>query len=330
MSTAPSASVTVNFLLGDYGLGNPFTAIGSESVTFAAGDMTQITPSHSWTVPVGASSHLCLAVQILGPEGDTFAMPDITGTAPGPADSFIVNDNNKAQRNLQDTIGTGAGTELIAMISNSERKSRAMRLRMKMPPRTRVEGAFEVIGGKQYKITSDTRIELGTLAPHEVRWVRFRATSLAGIEKPTPIDVFEDTNPPANGFTILLHRDSFENVVHRNLVELGGVLLRLAKMEQNEGAEKLGDLALRASKDNSKTIYETFLAENRAGLDDAMAKHLQTSGERDQFEIASAAKELWGAIDKRDMDRAAAANTALVERLDADLTRLWRAKHKIQ
>jgi hypothetical protein len=330
MSTAPSASVTVNFLLGDFGLGNAFTAIGSENVTFAAADMTQITPGHSWTVPAGASSHLCLAVQFVGPDGDTFAMPDITGTAPGPADPFIVNDNNKAQRNLQDTIGTGAGTELIAMIGNAERSTRAMRLRIKVPPGTEIEGVFEIIGGKQFKITNDSRIELGKLAPHEVRWVRFRAADLGRIEKPIPIDVFEDTSPPANGFTILLHRDSIENVAHRNLIDLAGVLFRLAKIEESEAAKKLADLSLRASKDPATASYRSFFAENRDSLNDVITKHLRLSATKDQFQIGDAVKQLWEAIGRADLEHAAAANTALVERLDADLTRLWRMRHKVQ
>src|SRR6185369_9539420 len=96
MSTAPSATVTVNFLYGDYGLGSAFVPIGSETVSFAAGDMANISPSHSWSVPSGASAHLCIAVEINGPDGDTFASPSVAGTAPGPADPLIIIDNNKA------------------------------------------------------------------------------------------------------------------------------------------------------------------------------------------------------------------------------------------
>jgi len=326
MSTAPSAMVTVNFLLSDYGLGNPFMAIGSENLMFAAGDMTQITPSHAWTVPVVASAHLCLAVQIVGPDGDTFAMPDITGTAAGPADPLILNDNNKAQRNLQDTIGTDAGTELIAMISNSEQKSRVLRLRVKVPPNTPLTGTFEIIGGRQFKITNDTRIEVGRLAPHEARWLRLRATSLAGIDRPVPIDIFEDTNPPANGFTILLHRELLEKVAQRNLTDLAGVLARLAEIERNPAAKKLADLALGVSKDVNKTSYNAFLSENRANISEIIASHMRNSGEKDQFEIERAAKQLWSALDDRNIDRVAAANTALTERLDAHLTALSHTK----
>ena len=100
-STAPPATVTAHFFIADFGLGAAFVPIGSVTVTFAAGEMTKATPAHSWTVPVGASSHLCLAVQIEGPDGDSFALPSLAGAAPGPAGPSITADNNKAQRNLR-------------------------------------------------------------------------------------------------------------------------------------------------------------------------------------------------------------------------------------
>jgi hypothetical protein len=328
MSTASNAMVTVNFFLGDYGLGNPFISIGSENVTFGPGDMTQITPAHSWTVPMGASAHLCLAVQIVGPDGDTFAPPGIVGIAPGPADPFILNDNNKAQRNLQDTIGTDAGTELIAMIGNAERESRVMQLRVRIPRDVRIAGVVEVIGGQKSEITDDTRLNLGKLAPHEIRWLRFRATSLTGLDKPVAIDVFEDTDPPANGFTILLHRESLDKVAKRNLIDLAGVLSRLAQIERSVLAKQQAELALRASRKASPTTYAAYLSRNRADLSKIIAGHLRYSRGDDPFQIAEAVKRIWSSKYQKNLDGAAAANTALIERLDAHLTALLRAKGK--
>jgi hypothetical protein len=327
-STAPPATVTVNFFLGDYGLGAGFVSIGSETVSFAPGEMTKITPAHAWTVPLGASTHLCLAVQIDGPDGDNFALPSIAGTAPGPADPFIIADNNKAQRNLQDTIGTTAGTELIAMISNAERLRRPMRLRVSVPREVQIDGTFEVIGGRKVKATNDARIEIGNLAPGEIRWLRFRATSLGGIKTPTPVHVFEDTNPPANGFTILLHEAPIEQVARHNLIELAGVLLRIAEYEQSPLARKESELALRASHDASQSTYAAFLSENRSPITEIITQHLYRMKERDRFGIRAAAKELWSALEQKNVDEAAAANTSLVERLDAQLTADMRRKGK--
>jgi hypothetical protein len=324
-STAPAATVTVNFFFGDYGLGAGFVPIGSEIVTFAPGDLAQITPAHAWTVPVGASSHLCLAVQIDGPDGDTFALPSIAGTAPGPADPLIIADNNKAQRNLQDTIGTTAGTELIAMISNAQRQRRPMRLRVSMPKDVQIDGTFEVIGGKQkVKATNDARIEIGNLAPREIRWLRFRATGLAAAKTPTAVHVFEDTDPPANGFTIRLHAEPIETVARRNLIELAGVLARVAQYEKSPLANKEAELALKASYEASETVYAAFLSENRPAIAEIIAQHLRRMKEGDRFGIGEAATDLANALEQKNIDAAAAANISLVERLDAQLTAAMR------
>jgi hypothetical protein len=323
---APPATVTVNFFLGDFGLGSGFVPIGSETVTFAPGDMTQITPAHAWTVPVGASSHLCLAVQIDGPDGDSFALPSIAGTAPGPADPLIIADNNKAQRNLQDTIGTMAGTEVIAMIRNAERLRRPMRLRVSMPQDVQIDGSFEIIGGRKIKVTHNARIETGNVAPGEIRWLRFQATSLAGLETPTPVHVFEDTNPPANGFTILLHEASIEQVARRNLVDLAGVLGRLAEYYHSPLATRISKLALRASNDASQASYAAFLSENQSAIMEIINEHLHRIKDRDQFGIRAAATKLRDSLDQKHVDAAAAASISLVERLEAQLTAGKRQK----
>ena len=325
MSTAPDAPVTVNFLLGDFGLGTPFVPIGSQTVTFSAGDMTKVTPAHSWSVPAGASIHQCLAVEIEAPDGDTFATPSVAGTAPGPADPLILVDNNKAQRNLQDTIGTGTGiAELIATIRNPELKARLMRLRINVPHGVAISGTVNVIGGETSKIANGGRIVIGKLAPGETRWVRFRFNTLA--ERPAPIDVFEDTDPPANGFTILLRRGSLEDVVRRNLLDFAGVLSRLARIQNSASAKGQAEIALLVSKDVSKAAYDNFLSSNHTAIEQIINAHIASAKGKDPFEIEAAAKDLQRAIDQKDFALAASAQIALTERLNAHLTMLFRAQ----
>jgi hypothetical protein len=320
MSTAPDATVTANFFFGDYGLGSPFVPIGSETVTFTAADNSLMTPAHSWTVPAGASSHLCLAVQIEGPNGDTFALPTISGIAPGPADPLIIADNNKAQRNLQDTIGTSAGTELIAIVGNIEKERRPVRLRMSIPGDVRISGTFDVIGGTKAKITNDSRIDLGVLAPGEIRFLRVHADSLDGVDKPTPVHVFEDTTPPANGFSILLHRESIEKVVARNLKELAGLLERLAEVDRNILAKRHAKLALEASPQANEKSFLTFLKTNRNDLSAITTGHMRKTGGKDTFGVRAAERDLWKALEQNKSDLAALALTELIERLDAQVT----------
>ncbi|MFL6292886.1 MAG: WD40/YVTN/BNR-like repeat-containing protein [Thermoanaerobaculia bacterium] len=329
MATAASAPVTVNFLRGDFGLGAAFAPAGSESITFAAGDMTRITPGHSWPVPAASSIHLCLAVQIDGPDGDTFALPSVAGTAPGPADPFILQDNNKAQRNLQDTIGTSAGTELIAVVRNAETQARPMRLRISVPQGVRISGLFEVLGGNEAGVSAraldGARLDLGQMAAGETRWLRFHATSLAGLDGPVPVHVFEDTDPPSNGFTIWLHRESVATVARRNLATLAGVLLRLAEIEDDAQAERLAGLTLRESREADGNTYAAYLSEHRAEIGRIVARHLRAAAGDERFGIGAAAEDLWSALADGNVEAAAAANTALIERLDAHLTALSHA-----
>ena len=320
MSTAPAAPVTANFFFGDYGLGSPFVAIGSETVTFSPADMMKITPAHSWTVPVGASSHLCLAVQIDGPDGDTFALPSVAGIAPGPADPLITSDNNKAQRNLQDTIGTASGTELIAIIRNAEKVKRVMQLQVKLPPGVRIAGTLNVIGGEKFDIRDGGKITIGELAPDERRWLRFHAANLKGVDRPTPIDIFEATDPPANGFTILLHRASFEDVARRRLVDFAGVFGRLARIEKSEDAGELAKEAQESARKVTGLRFTDFLSDNRNEIQEVLSRHLKKSKDADQFEIGAAASELWNAVKSNNQDLAATFLGAVTERLDAHLT----------
>jgi hypothetical protein len=327
MSTAPDALVTANFYFGDYGLGAPFIPIGSENVTLSAGDLTKITPAHSWSVPATASTHLCLAVEINGPDGDTIALPSVAGTAPGPADPLILADNNKAQRNLQETVGTAeSGTEIMAMIRNAEKAGRQMGLRIKVPPQIRISGTVEVIGGKKFKIANNTAIPIGEVAPGEIRWVRISVSSLSGIDKPTPITIYEDTNPPANGFTVLVRRDTLENVARRDLTFLADVLLRLAQIENSTAAKEQAELARRASLDANSKTYADFLTANRSAIGELVSAHLSFAGGQDPLGVKAALDALSKSIDQKKVDLSIAAQAAIAERLDAHITALLRAK----
>jgi hypothetical protein len=325
-ATAPAAPVTVNFFYGDFGLGSAYIPIGSESVSFTAGDMTQLTPAHSWTVPASASLHLCIAVQIDGPDGDVSALPSVAGTAPGPADPLILIDNNKAQRNLQDTIGTAGGTEVIAVIRNPDLIARTMRLRMRLPRGVQVPGTLEIVGGRKVPIADNGLIDIGRLAPGERRWVRMRVASFARLDRPVPLDILDDTQPPANGFTLLLRRTSFENVARRALIDFAGVITRLNHLQDNAAAKGLADFALRTSKGLNETSYADYLAANRKAIGQMVTAHLSWAKGADPFELKAAAAALMRAADAKNVEAAAAAQAALAERLDGHLSMLMRAK----
>jgi hypothetical protein len=127
-STAPNATVTVNFFLADYGSGVPFASIGSETVTFTR-DLTVVSGS-SVAGARGTSNHLTAADR--GPHGDAFALPSIAERPPAPPWSR----QQQTQRNLQEVIGRPPGTsrshpELERMRRPIRRRSRYRRVRLR-------------------------------------------------------------------------------------------------------------------------------------------------------------------------------------------------------
>lgn len=328
MPTAPDAVVTVNFYLGDFGMGSPFVPIGSEVLTFTAADTVLTTPAHAWTLPA-MPQHLCLAVQIVAPDGDTFSLPSVEGTAPGPADPFILIDNNKAQRNLQEVVGGAGGVEFIALIRNLETKARIIRLRARVGAGKLPEGALlEVIGGRRVKLVQDARLELPELAPGAARWVRLRVPSLKGLDRAIAVDLFEDSKTPANGFTVVLRQAPLEQLLRRSLDSLAGVFARLAQLEDNRDAAALAKRFAAAVReldhlppDQRTAFYQNTLAETLKEIDAAFALHLRRAT-KDPFENRAALDLLRQRQKGRSLEATVAATTALVERLDARLTQL--------
>jgi hypothetical protein len=147
-ASAPNASVKVTFYLTPFGFGAPYTSLGSETVTFGPADMMLTTPAHAWSVPAGAPSHLGLAVEIEAPDGDIFSEPSLSRTLKFASDRMRP-DNNKAQRNLRETIGTSAGTEIVAFLGNEGQKRRTLKLRVDMPKDVTIDATLATVGGRE-------------------------------------------------------------------------------------------------------------------------------------------------------------------------------------
>ncbi len=334
-ATAPPAMVTVEFLTADFGLGSMFTSAGTENVAFGPGDLTQVTPGHSWPVSPTASSHLCIAAQITAPEDD-FDPPSLVTTAPGPADPLILLDNNKAQRNLADTVGAGgtAGfTEMWAIVRNAAREPRPMEIGVRWPRDVRVQGRVSILGGKAVDLArvQEPRLPLGTLRPGEVRWLRFQV--LPEEKRPVTVDFFDTElvgKAPNNGFSIQFARAPVEVVAARNTRALGDVFLRLATLERSPIASREAKAALAAAEEGRIAVrdYLAFLDKHRRAIEALVGRHLQAGRKRDPFAVGEALRTLSAALAHEDPEAASAAENALTERLDAHLTSLFGAGAK--
>jgi hypothetical protein len=132
-----SKTVTAHFLVSKLGTGSNYADSGSidpdvafpdpdPTVTFGPTDLGPlITPAYHWHLNPISSTHLCLAVEISAP-GDPFVPPSLVGQAPGwpTTDLRLINDNNKAQRNIfqfstTPARGEGFRDSLYAILHNA-------------------------------------------------------------------------------------------------------------------------------------------------------------------------------------------------------------------
>ncbi len=102
-NTTTQEIVKAHFLFAEFGTGSPFVdccPLPDPSVTFLVGEDKKII-SLPWHLLPSSSTHLCMAVQVYS-DGDTFMPPGLSGYTPGwpTTDLMVINDNNKAQRNM--------------------------------------------------------------------------------------------------------------------------------------------------------------------------------------------------------------------------------------
>src|SRR6185503_1618142 len=164
-----SQDVSAHFLVSKFGTGSNYVDSSSGDpdvtfvdpdpvVTFNAADVgPTITTPVKWHLEPVATTHLCLAVEITGPS-DPFVAPSLLGNAPGwpTTDLRVINDNNKAQRNMglstTPARGVGASDCYCAIVHNAATFVRDFELRYDAPRAVAaaLKGAvIEVIGGKE-------------------------------------------------------------------------------------------------------------------------------------------------------------------------------------
>jgi hypothetical protein len=242
MGSGP-VTVQAHFLVSEFGTGSNFSdwvfadpsdpdvtfpSQADVSVNFNDTDLGPfITPPFQWNLGPTASDHLCLAVEISAP-GDPFAPPGLTGRAPGwpVTDISIVNDNNKAQRNLQVYVsGHGShGSTYYAVAHNAALYTRDMVLEVAMPRDAQIPGraVIEIVSEKgiteRRPWVAWDKVRLTGMRPGENRWVGFTIPVPEGSETPIQVTMNElNGNVRVNGFSIAAQPAAIADVTAANL-----------------------------------------------------------------------------------------------------------------
>jgi hypothetical protein len=232
-ATGTKESVDIEFLSSDYGLGIPYSSVGSQTIKFNKNDLSKLTKGQPWHLDPSASTHACLAAQI-NTTDDPLILPGLSGNVPGWPfpDLLVINDNNKAQRNLHvNHVVMGMDGLTIMRVRNAALFTRDMYIRYDVPeiqwpfPRSSVE-----VTGKEGKpFRSGGSITLTNMKPGENRWVIFSFESVGarkGLE--IPVNFYEmNGNRVVNGCAAVLKSASIEEVVKSILKLQQSVLIRL-------------------------------------------------------------------------------------------------------
>lgn len=339
-ATGTTADVTLHYLVSDGGVGVNFVDAGSPPpLHFAVGDAALfpgVGAGHQWDLPSGASNHVCLAVEI-ATTGDPLLAPTLLGHAPGwpTTDLMVVNDNNKAQRNLQ-VFGFGGMSgegqsmaSMYAMVHNAATYARDMVLGIAVDKRdvTALRTAtLRVLQGPR-SIPQPVRprgvLTLPKMQPGENRWVELAFLPAPGARRATPVGIVELLNGVTlNGYSFVPTPMTLTDAIRETLFQHAVVFRRLAEVSNVEGASEASAHALRLGEQPSREAYVAFLKAEARALAGLMRAFVQSAGGRDPFRVVGGADSLLKASGNPMM--AQRLHLTLLNRLDAAQTMLQK------
>jgi hypothetical protein len=345
-AAAGSTTVTAHFLVSKLGTGSNYADAGSmdpdvsfpapdPTMTFAAADIGPITtPAYSWHLNPVSSTHLCLAVEISTP-GDPFVPPSLVGNAPGwpTTDLRVINDNNKAQRNMglstTPARGVGLSDTFYAIVHNAATFRRDMRVRFYTTPevlRRLGDVRVAIVSGRGRAGKPGSAITLSDMQPGENRWVALTFTPPQGDEGEVLPVYFSKLvgDTVVNGFAIAARLASMSQVIHDNLELHRSIFTRMLAGFAIPAAEKEVAVALDllGRKEVAEREYREVLSSHLGTIAGAARELIGPHAVRDPFGVRRAIGVLHDSIASEEVERPAVAHTTLLNKLDAFLTML--------
>jgi hypothetical protein len=326
------ATVTAHFLISPFGTGSSFqdaALTADPTLNFAAGDTEQVLASgYLWNQNATASTHACLAVQISTPN-DPYLPPGLVGKTPGPDDYVIIDDNNKAQRNLGVSVNVPHFAGLhFALIHNAALFRRDMVLRYESPAADQLQGAqIEVVGGKPVPFRSGGTVTLPGMQPGENRWIAIRYQ--VSKNDSVPIHFLEiDKEKAVNGFTVLAKPVSINEAILDNLRNHVQAFNRLAAAFGAEAgkAEAMAAAKLLRQREVPPAQYLSFLKQQLKAMGAIVGPLVAKGRTGDAFGALQTLKDLAAAAGKNQAEQAASEHAILLNQLDSFATMLQKAQ----
>ena len=279
-----------------------------------------------------SSTHLCLAVEISTPS-DPIVPPSLLGHAPGwpTTDLMVLNDNNKAQRNMG--VYPASGTtplEYYGIVHNAALFARDIELEYEIDPSAlRFLRSLELteVGGKARGGQQSGRLVIPGVQPGENRWIRIALPAAAKAPGPLPVLFFELHNGVrVNGFAVAPRPTAPDLAAGANVTFHADVLRRAGAIFSMPELAKAADAALKAIGKEQRiapTAYSAFLKKGLPLLQE-VAKQAGADDRGDTFGVARGVATL-----EKSLGRAATAPNAhsnLLHAIDARLTATQKAQ----
>ncbi len=244
--TGSAQAVNLHFLVSPFGTGSSYVDAGTAPdavVNLAvAEDVKTMTVGYPWNLPASTSTHLCLAVEASTPQ-DPIVAPSLLGRAPGwpTTDLLVINDNNKAQRNM----GLGPTTlggwfTRYALVFNSATLRRDLVLEWARVGASKFAAKDRALlgGDRLQSLRGPGRLVIKNMAPGEYRWVRLTLFA-SGSEAVDSTVVFNEMvdNQVVNGFAVSAQLQAEAEVSAYLVLRLQSVATRLDAFKFDKAAE---------------------------------------------------------------------------------------------
>jgi len=300
-------TLRAHFMFAEFGTGSPFVNCSADpdpAVTLLAGELSA-SVSLPWHLHPSSSSHLCLAVQIYS-DGDPYVSPGLLGYTPGwpTTDMMVINDNNKAQRNVgvQNSIPNAEGIR-FGIVFNAATFTRDVTLAIDAS-----RGAQKKLRNARVSVPASaltqefvpgTTLVLKQMLPGERRWVSFSydAVSFSGAEDSLTVYFGERVqHDVVNGFAFDLRPATPDRMVPSVLAFQSAVFYRMSEGLGIAGAREGVALCqkLLTAKANLAAYIEALPTLTRLLADSLKALSMTYGGMKDSIGVNANLERLGG------------------------------------
>ena len=332
--TGTTATVTPHFLVSEFGTGSNYQDAGTApdvTVNFANADQVlTLANGYPWHLDETSSTHLCMAVEISS-AGDPVTSPSLLGRAPGwpTTDLLVVNDNNKAQRNMGvgPTVVGGFLTQ-FGLIHNAATIARDVTVQWTVlgDHRTSDVDRLEVIGARARALPRRGELVLSAMAPGENRWLGL--TFASAKDRSGSLVVFEEVvdGVIVNGFAVRAAPSAPDDVARHLLRRTASVFARLGPLHGDgswlDVATKARSLVKGGAGASEHAVFVKEVRDRTTAVTAAIISQLGS----DPFGLRSAGRSFDALANSRDVTARLSRHGALLERLDTTLTMMAKLR----